>query len=277
MIKVIDIDSLFDKYIEDYVYKNVGKESVEQIENNIPVLYARFGKEKLDVLDKSTPEEYYKKYSASELLECLKKHVESKVSVPDFLYEAIREKDSDEEIRKLILTTEDEEFTLYLLNLAEDMKLDGLSKRYLEFVLFDYAEPIAELATELLGQMANEVKDDIVDAFESASEDKKPMLLDVLSKTEKSDAVFDILIEQFVTHLDNLPLYTSYLSRYGDERALPFLLTAIENEKINYADFEELRFAIEALGGTCNVTRDFSNDKIYKAVKKNANNSNKLS
>ena len=138
MIKVIDLDSLFDKYIEDYVYKNVGKETVEQIENSIPVLYARFGNEKLKELDGDSPNEYYEKYSASELLDCLKSHVLQDVSVPDFLYEAILEKDSAEQIKKLILTTEEEEFILYLLNLAGDMKIDGLSKRYLELVLFDY-------------------------------------------------------------------------------------------------------------------------------------------
>ena len=277
MLKVIDIDSLFDKYIEGYVYKSVGKQSVEEIENNIPVLYASFGKEKLKELDGKSPEEYYKNYSASELLECLKKHVEQRVSVPDFLYESIREGDSEEEIKKLVKTSEDEEFTLYLLNLVSDMQIKGLGKRLLEFVTFDYGEPIAELSAEILGESADEVKTEILEIFNTASEQRKPLLLEVLSKATKSDEIFDILIAQFVAHLDNVPLYASYLSKYGDERALPFLQTAIESEKINYADFEELRFAIEALGGTCNVTRDFSNDKVYKAIKKNAEKNTKLS
>ena len=38
-------------------------------------------------------------------------------------------------------------------------------------------------------------------------------------------------------------------------------------EKINYADFEELRFVIEALGGEYKGDKDFSADKIYKKIK----------
>ena len=48
---------------------------------------------------------------------------------------------------------------------------------------------------------------------------------------------------------------------------MPYLLSAIENEKIDYADFEELRFAIEALGGEYDKKRDFSNDSVRKKLK----------
>ena len=77
---------------------------------------------------------------------------------------------------------------------------------------------------------------------------------------------------EFAKNTDNIPLYASYLAKYGDERALPFLMTAIEGEKISYADFEELRFAIEALGGKYDKERDFSQDKTYKKIKGGKNN-----
>ena len=51
MIKVIDVDSLFDKYIEGYVYSNIGKVKPEEIENKIPELYVKFGDEKLKELN----------------------------------------------------------------------------------------------------------------------------------------------------------------------------------------------------------------------------------
>jgi len=96
---------------------------------------------------------------------------------------------------------------------------------------------------------------------------KKACLTEILSKTEKDDKVFDILIEQFAIHQDEIPLYAGYLARYGDERALPFLLTAIENEKLSYSDFNELKFAIESLGGEYDKERDFTKDKTYKKIK----------
>ena len=79
--------------------------------------------------------------------------------------------------------------------------------------------------------------------------------------------MFDILVAEFAKNQNNIPLYAGYLAKYGDERALPFLNVAIEKEKISYADFEELRFAIEALGGEYNKVRDFSNDKSFKKIK----------
>ena len=79
--------------------------------------------------------------------------------------------------------------------------------------------------------------------------------------------MFDILVEQFAKNQDKIPISASYLAKYGDDRALPFLLAEIEKEKISYADFEELRFAIEALGGEYDKVRDFKNDKSYKKIK----------
>jgi hypothetical protein len=45
------------------------------------------------------------------------------------------------------------------------------------------------------------------------------------------------------------------------------LYKEIEREKISYADFEELRFAIEALGGSYDKVRNFKSDKTYKKIK----------
>ena len=78
--------------------------------------------------------------------------------------------------------------------------------------------------------------------------------------------MFDILIEQFAKNQDKIPIYAGYLAKYGDERALAFLMAQIEREDISYADFEELRFAIEALGGEYNKVRDFKKDKTYKKI-----------
>ena len=115
--------------------------------------------------------------------------------------------------------------------------------------------------------MAETVKEEVISQFKECSQEVKAYLTQILSYTQKDDRVFDILVAEFAKNQDNIPLYAGYLAKFGDERALPFLLTAIENEKINYFDFEELRFAIEALGGTYDKKRDFTSDKIYKKIK----------
>ena len=59
----------------------------------------------------------------------------------------------------------------------------------------------------------------------------------------------------------------SYLAAYGDERALPVLLDKIDEEGITFIEYQELKYAIESLGGSYEKERDFSNDEYYQAVK----------
>ena len=64
----------------------------------------------------------------------------------------------------------------------------------------------------------------------------------------------------------------SYLAAYGDERALPYLMERIEDRTIGFVEFQELKYAIEALGGEYKEPRDFSEDKDYLAVEVAASN-----
>ena len=268
MIKLIDIDSLFDKYIEDFVYSNIGKVKPEEIENKIPELYVKFGDEKLKELGGKTPNTYYKDFSGEELLDCLKKHLEKEVSVSDFLCEAITGNPENQvALVNAIKEDCDEEFTVYVMNMIADGGFNAPVSRYLEFITLDYGETIRELATEQLATTAESVKEDVLNLYDETESGAKANLTEILSNCKNDDRVFDILVAEFAKHQENIPLYAGYLAKYGDERALPFLTVAIEKEKLSYADFEELRFAIEALGGTYDKERDFSSDKTFKKIK----------
>ena len=267
-MKIIDIDALFDKYISDYVYTSIGKLKPEQIENKIPELYVSFGDTRLKDLDGKTPNEYYRSFSGEQLVECLKKHLKSGVPVSDFLCEALTKNPENEDVLlRAVSIDQDEEFTIYVMNMLADMGSKGVAKRYLEFILWDYSPTIRELATESLCNIVDIVKEDILAQFNDADDQKKACLTEILSNCQKDDRVFELLINEFLRNVSEVQLYANYLAKYGDERALPFLLTAIDNEKISYADFEELRFAIEALGGEYSKSRDFSLDKTYKKIK----------
>ncbi len=268
MIKIIDIDSLFDSYISDYVYKNIGKVNADEIENKIPELYEKFGQEKLKELDGKSPEEYYRQFSGEELVACLKEHIQKGVSIPDYLCETITENVQNEQsLIKALDEESQEEFLLYVMNMLFEMDSKNCAKKFLELVIWDYSSPIKELATEFLKERADSVKEEILMQFRESNDETKEYLTEILSGCKSDDRVFDILIEQFVKNEKNIPIYAGYLAKYGDDRALPFLLAEIEKEKISYADFEELRFAIEALGGEYNKERDFKSDKSYKKIK----------
>ncbi len=267
MIKIIDVDALFDKYISDYVYENIGKVKPEEIENNIPVLYEKFGKESLKELDGKTPETYYESFSAKELIEGLKEHIRTGVSVPDFLPETLMKmKDAEKDLTLALSDDDNDEFIAYVMYVLSGMEVVPV-KKYVEFITLDYPENIKELATEQLCKRAEEMTEIIFQTFDTVSDDVKELFCEILSYAPKSDKAFDILTLQFVKNRDKTPIYAGYLQRFGDERALPFLLAAIEEEKISYADFEELRFAIEALGGSYDKIRDFSSDKSFRKIK----------
>ncbi len=267
MIKIIDIDELFDKYISDFVYKNIGKVNPEEIENQMPILYGKFGKESLKELDGKAPETYYKEFSGEQLLSALKTHLEQGVEVSDFLCEAITELDTEQDLLDSLFNQENEEFIMYVMNILVDKKSTKCLNKFLQLITLDYSENICELATEFLKENANFVKEEVLVCYEEGSEKQREYFVEILSNVKDDDRVFEILMKEFTLHQDNLPLYASYLSRYGDSRALPFLLTAIENDKLNYQDFKELQFAIESLGGSYEKKRDFSSDKIYKKIK----------
>lgn len=268
MVKVIDVDVLFDNFISDFVYGNIGKVKPEEIENKIPTLYVEFGDTALKELGGKTPNEYYKSFPVDELLECLKNHLKEGVAVSDFLCEAITDKKENEVALFNALKEEnDEEFILYVLNMLGELKSTLPAKRYLEFILWDYSDTIRELATELLKDMAEMVKEDVLAQFADADEGKKACLTEILSNCKKDDRVFEILVNEFIKNQKNVPVYAGYLAKYGDERALPYLESSIERENISYADFEELRFAIESLGGEYKKERDFSKDKTFKRIK----------
>lgn len=267
MIKIIDVDKLFDNYISDYVYKNIGKIKPEEIENQMPVLYEKFGKEKLEELDGKTPETYYRDFSGKELISALKIHLEKGVEVSDFLCEALTELDTEADLLSALDEENNEELLMYVMNILVDKKSDKCFGKFLSFIAWNYSESICELATEFLKENAEKVKEEALEYYGDGTEKQREYLVEILSFVKDDDRVFEILMKEFTLHQDNIPLYASYLSRYGDSRALPFLLTAIENDKLNYQEFEELQFAIESLGGTYDKKRDFSNDKIYKIIK----------
>ena len=154
------------------------------------------------------------------------------------------------------------------MNLLNDKNYTGALDTYLNFILSDYTEAVTELATEILSKNADKVSAAVLEALPEAPEDKKANLAEILSFAENADKIYEALVAEFLSHPGEIPFYSNLLSRYGDDRAIEVLTEKIESPQINYGDFQELRCAIEALGGEYNKKRDFTSDKVYQAVQK---------
>ena len=260
-MKLIDFDGLFDEKLTQYMEENKNKYTEKQWEDVIPKLYKKFGDTYVAKI-KCTPKEYYAKMTNAELTETLSAHLSSDVPVPEFLCAEIENRGEAETLLPL-LQGEDCETAIYAMNLlGDDTRAYDAYFAILEEGRFD--EDIRCDAVDILKFHADEVKERAYANWQKGV--AVEYMLEILSRIKaREDRFFDALMQAFRSG-ENLPMKASYLAAYGDERALPVLMDRIEDRTIGFVEFQELKYAIEALGGEYNEPRDFSEDKDYIAV-----------
>lgn len=260
MKKLIDFDGLFDEKLSEYMHMNAGKYTEKQWENVIPKLYKQFGDTYVAKAG-NTPKGYYADMTDDELAETLARHVAENVPVSDFLCRELEGRGCPDALVALIASGNEELVTL-AVNLA------GESVRafpaYFDLLAGDGSEDVKDAVCEQLKNGADNAKERALTLYASGVERER--MLEILSRCkERDDRVFDILMREFRTG-DEVPMHASYLAAYGDERALPVLLEYIDRDDINYLEYQELKYAIEALGGEYTRPRDFSDDKYYQEI-----------
>ena len=264
-MKLIDFDGLFDEKLTQYMEENKGKYTEKQWEDVIARLYKKFGDTYVSKI-KCTPKEYYARMTDEELAECLRAHLKEEVPVSEFL---CAEMENRNEVKTLLplLFDEDLRAVLYAVNiLADDARAYDAYFTILEEERAN--EEIRSDITDILRLHADELKERVLETYEKGL--AKESMLEILSKlTQRDERVYKILLSAFQSG-ENLPLHAGYLASYGDERALPYLMDKIEDKMVGFVEFQELKYAIEALGGEYDEARDFSGDKDYLAVEAEA-------
>ena len=260
-MKLYDFDGMFDKKISDYIAKNVGKYKEEEWENIIPKLYKEFG----DVFIKSvgnTPNGFYAAMSDKELVSALKTHLKQGVPVSEFLCNAIESRNAVSLLLPLLDGSEDErEYAVNLIG-SDDKAI----KKYMQMIVLPgLDEDFKSRLSDNIKEKADLVLDEAVENYEKGIE--KEFMLEIMSRSVvPSEKVFKILLNEFRSDPENIPLHASYLASYGDSRALEYLLDKIDEEGISFIEYKELLLAIESLGGSYTKPRDFSDDPYYKIL-----------
>ncbi|MCM1546174.1 MAG: hypothetical protein NC033_03965 [Clostridiales bacterium] len=260
-MKLYDFDGMFDEKLSAYVKKNADRYKEREWEDIIPAMYARFGDTVIKSLGVS-PNGYYAAMDDKTLVATLRAHLKQNVAVSEFLCNAIESRGVDELLIPLLSGTDDE--------IAYAMNLLGASRaalsEYMRLLTESDSEDVKNTCVDSLKEFADEVKDKALENYNAGTE--REYMLEILSRCViKSDEIYDILIKEFKLADENLPMRASYLAAYGDERALPVLLDKIDEEGITFIEYQELKYAIESLGGSYDKERDFSNDEYYQAVK----------
>lgn len=262
-MKLIDFDGLFDEKLTQYMEENKNKYTEKQWEDVIPKLYKKFGDTYVAKI-KCTPKEYYAKMTDAQLAETLSAHLSEDVPVPEFLCVEIENRGEANTLLPL-LKSDDTETVSYAINLIGDDQraFDAYFSILTENRL---TEDIRSDITDIFRLHADEVKGLAYDTYQQGV--AVEYMLEILSRVkEKEEYIFEVLLQAFLTADETQsPVRAGYLAAYADERALPHLLKRIEDRSIGFVEFQELKYAIEALGGEYNEPRDFTNDKDYLAV-----------
>ena len=262
-MKLIDFDGLFDEKLTQYMEENKNKYTEKQWEDVIPKLYKKFGDTYIAKI-KCTPKEYYAKMTDEQLAETLSAHLREDVPVPEFLCVEIENRGEANTLLPL-LNSEDTQTVSYAINLLGDD--ERAFDAYFSILIKNrLSEDIRSDVTDIFRLHADGVKEKAFDMYAQGLATE--YMLEILSRVkEKENRVFDTLLQAFLTADETQsPIRASYLAAYGDERALPHLMRRIEDKSIGFVEFQELKYAIEALGGEYNDPRDFTADKDYLAI-----------
>ena len=261
-MELIDFDGLFDEKLTVYMEEKKNKYTEKQWEDVIPRLYKKFGDTYVAKVG-CTPKEYYAKMSNTELVETLSAHLRSSVPVPEFLCNELESRNDVESLLPL-LGEKDSATQSYAINLILDDK--RAYEAYFALLCDEEADAdVRDDVAEIFKQNADEVREKVLKAYKDGI--AKEYMLEIMSRVIfRSDEIYGILIDEFISSGERAPIRASYLAAYGDTRALPILLERIEDRSIGFVEFQELKYAIEALGGEYNEPRDFTGDKDYLAI-----------
>lgn len=261
-MKLIDFDEKFNRKMVEMIEKHAGERTEEEWETAVADAYEKFGDAYMGAIG-MTPRQYFAKMGDGQLVETLKEYLLQGVSVPDLLCEAIAGRGVFPELLALLHET-DEELVHYALNLIGSDR--RALERYVQMLSEEaYDEHIKDALADLLKERADEVTEMVLPLVRG---ENAAYALEILSRTQKrDDRVYQALLGAFRNgEEEEVPLYAGYLAAYGDERALPELLKKIDEPEIGFVTFQELKFAIEALGGEYTKERDFSQDESYKKI-----------
>ena len=260
-MKLVDFDGLFDEKLTQFMEENKNKYTEKQWEDIIPKLYKKFGDTYVSKV-KCTPKEYYAKMTGTELMQTLREHLAKGVPVPEFLCAEIECRGEVETLAPMLFD-EDEAAVSYAINLIGDNpKAYDTYFTILEKNLS--TEDVRSDLADIFKFHADEVKERAFTDLEKGI--AKEYMLEILSRVkEKEERIFEALLSAFLSG-ENIPMHASYLAAYNDERALLYLMKKIEDQTIGFVEFQELKYAIEALGGEYDEPRDFTDDKDYIAV-----------
>lgn len=273
-MKCIDFDRQFEAHTRSWMAKNAEKyeNNMDVIEGMMPDIYIEFLSTPAQWLDGVTPEAYFDQFDDAQMLvDWMCAYYDEGVPVPDLLLERITALGDGAEKALLALLFTDKskhEAELTAISLLREMESTAPLDQYVAFIAsLEEPDEKGDMCAESLLSMGACAVAPILAALDQAKAAGRDIFADILSNYPGDDRIFDLLMERFAHEEDRRALFASYLAKYGDDRALPALKEAAQDDRINYLDYVEIVNAIEALGGERPPEREFSGDPYYESLR----------
>ena len=275
--QLIDFDEKFAEYMQTWMVEHrsdYGK--IEEMEADVPMVSLRWLNEPADWLDGKAPGNYFEDYSdAAMLTEWMLSYMKTGISVPGPLMDRIAGLGEGaplvEYLRSALQLSRQERDTeaiMTCISLLMQMDCPDAADLYIEYIVAQEGEDeVAEAASEALCQLPQAREALIAVLDRDMDETARTAILDALVHMEPHPEVYRWLKKMFLETQEQKALYASFLGKYGNDEAIDMLKAAAQEPELNYLEYLEIRNAIEALGGECDIVRDFNGDKYFETMK----------
>lgn len=270
MKKIIDVDKLFEKYLRAQIAADKGKHTEEEWLEKLPQVYSEFESAPLKELDGLSLKEYYA--DEKDIVAVWLEYIVSGVPLNDYVIDRLCLEDESVILDKMTEDA-DEEVLLSGIDALRKKGAKNFVNRYID-LLFSK-------------KVCHHVKDELVEDLVDVADRAKPLIFDKLGDKRPSSVVCDLLSRVRVKderikrilldglkNGDKVPEFSAYLINYDDETCIPEMLEYLSGVT-DFLSYRELSNAIEALGGTVDAARDFSDNEDYLKVKRAEDDSNK--
>ena len=273
-MKCINFDDKFADFMSRWVKEHAGEyRNYDAMEADMPRIYMLFLNTPARWLDGVTPGAYFTQFEdAKDLVDWMVEYCRREIPVPELLLEQIQDVGKPCERRLLaLLKDESEEITeearMTAIGLLRDMESTLPRTLYIDWqVNRDVHDELADNALDSLRDMGEGVVQPILQVLPRTNAAGQEAFLDILVNYPGPKQIFDLAVRLFKENPNRRALFASYLGKLGDDRALPVLMEAANDDKCGYMDFIELRSAIEELGGEA-PEREFFEDAEYEALR----------
>lgn len=269
---IINFDEHFADFTSEWMTQHAGMyKTYDDMEADLPHVYMAFLNTRAKWLGSLTPGSYFTQFEDPKVLvDWMQAYCQEGVPVPDLLMEQINFVGKPCEKRLVALLKDpdaEEEAKMLAIGLLRDLESTQPKMLYINWQL-DRAEKddMKDNALESLRAMGETVVQPILQVVDQANAAGQEALLEVLADYPGNEQIFRLALRLFQEHPERRALFAGYLAKIGDDRAMPALIEAARDPKVNYLTFIELRNAIETLGGEC-PEREFDEDPEYEALR----------